>query len=46
MRLVSMQTDKELSECLSELSKTIVQPVLLHDETEKEIPRPADYDER
>lgn len=47
MRLVPAQTDKELSARLSELSQDgTVQPVLLHDDTEREIPRPVDYDEQ
>lgn len=47
MGLVPAQTDKELSARLSELSKNgTVQPVLLHDGTEREIPRPVDPDEQ
>lgn len=47
MGLVPTRTDKELSVRLSELSKNgTVQPVLLHDGTEREIPRPVDYDEQ
>lgn len=47
MGLVPAQTDKELSSRLSELSKNgTVQPVLLHDGTEREIPRPVDPDEQ
>ena len=46
MGLVPAQTDKELSERLTELSKESVQPVLLHDGTEREIPRPSDYEEQ
>lgn len=47
MGLVPAQTDKELSARLSELSKDgIVEPVLLHDGTEREIPRPVDSDEQ
>jgi hypothetical protein len=45
MGLVPAQTDKELSKRLSELSKEgDEQPVLMHDGTEREIPRPVDYD--
>lgn len=47
MGLVPAQTDKELSARLSELSKEgTVQPILLHDGTEREIPRPVDSDEQ
>lgn len=47
MGFMSAQTDKELSARLSELSKYgTVQPILLHDDTEREIPRPVDYDEQ
>ncbi|MEG2453210.1 MAG: transposase family protein [Clostridium sp.] len=46
MGLVPAQTDKELSERLSGLSKDDIPPVLLHDGTEREIPRPADYEEQ
>ena len=47
MGLVPAQTDKELSARLSEISKdSTVQPVLLHDGTEREIPRPVDSDEQ
>lgn len=47
MGLVPAQTDKELSARLSELSKEgTVRPVLLHDATEREIPRPIDSDEQ
>ncbi|NDV97524.1 hypothetical protein D0T84_21905 [Dysgonomonas sp. 521] len=47
MGLVPAQTDKELSDRLSELSKDgTVQPILLHDGTEREIPRPVDPDEQ
>jgi hypothetical protein len=44
--LVPAQTDKELSKCLSDLSQGDSLPVLLHDGTEREIPRPVDYDEQ
>lgn len=46
MGLVPAQTDKELSNRLLELSKDGLEPVLLHDGTEREIPRPVDYDEQ
>lgn len=47
MGLVPAQTDKELSARLSELSKNgTVQPVLLHDGTEREVPRPVDSDQQ
>jgi hypothetical protein len=46
MGLVPAQTDRELSRCLSELSQGNSIPVLLHDGTEREIPRPVDYDEQ
>lgn len=46
MELVPAQTDKELSKRLLELFQDSVQPVLLHDGTEREIPRPVDYDEQ
>lgn len=46
MGLVPVQTDKELSDRLLELSKAGVEPVLFHDGTEREIPRPVDYDEQ
>lgn len=46
MGLVPAQTYKELSACLYELSKEGTQPVLLHDSTEREIPRPVDSDEQ
>jgi hypothetical protein len=47
MGLVPEQTDKELSARLIELSKDCTtQPVLLHDGTEREIPRPVDADEQ
>ncbi|MGJ1014505.1 transposase family protein [Bacteroides salyersiae] len=47
MGLVPAQTDKELSARLSELSKNgTVQPVLLHDGTERDIPSPVDPDEQ
>lgn len=47
MGLVPAQTDKELSARLSELYKEgTVQPVLLHDGTEREIPRPVDAEEQ
>ncbi len=46
MRLVPAQTDKELSNRLLELSKENLEPVLLHDGTEREIPGPADYNEQ
>lgn len=42
--LVPAETDKELAERLAELSKEGDKPVLLHDGTEREIPRPADRD--
>lgn len=42
--LVPAETDKELAERLAELSKEEDKPVLLHDGTEREIPRPADRD--
>lgn len=42
MGLVPAQTDEELSSRLEELSKGGVEPVLLHDGTEREIPRPVD----
>lgn len=44
MGLVPVETDSELSARLSELSKDGHKPVLLHDGTEREIPRPADRD--
>lgn len=47
MGLVPAQTDKELSTRLLDLSKDrTVEPVLLHDGTEREIPRPVDADEQ
>lgn len=47
MGLVPTQTDKELSDRLSELSKDgTVQPILLHDGTEREVPRPVDPNEQ
>jgi hypothetical protein len=46
MGLVPAQTDKELSERLSELSHYNSIPVLFHDGTERKIPRPVDYDEQ
>ena len=46
MRLAPAQTDKELSIRLLELSKDGLEPLLLHDGTEREIPRPLDYDEQ
>lgn len=47
MGLVPAQTDKELSARLSELSKDgSIKPILLHDGTEREIPRPIDWDEQ
>lgn len=47
MGLVPAQTDKELSARLSELSKEgTIQPVLFHDGTEREIPRPVDPDDQ
>lgn len=44
MGLVPVETDSGLSARLSELSKDGHKPVLLHDGTEREIPRPADRD--
>lgn len=45
MGLVPAQTDKKLSARLSELSKKgTVEPILLHDGTEREIPRLVDSD--
>ncbi len=46
MGLVPAQTENELSMRLCELSKERVEPVLLHDGTEREIPRPVDCDEQ
>ncbi|MDR1055355.1 MAG: transposase [Prevotellaceae bacterium] len=46
MGLVPAQTDKELSQCLFELSQGNSLPVLLHNGTERETPRPVDYDEQ
>ena len=47
MGLIPAQTDKELSKRLSELSKEgTVEPILLHDGTEREIPRPIDADQQ
>ena len=47
MGLMPAQTNKELSARLSEISKDgVIQPILLHDGTEREIPRPVDYDEQ
>jgi len=46
MGMVPAQTDKELRERLSEISSDGSIPVLMHDGTEREIPRPVDYDEQ
>lgn len=47
MGLVPAQTDKELSARLSELSKEgTVEPVFLHDGTEREILRPVDSEQQ
>lgn len=47
MGLVPAQTDKELSARLSKLSKDgSIKPILLHDGTDREIPRPIDWDEQ
>ena len=47
MGLVPAQADKELSARLSELSQNdSIHPILLHDGTEREVPRPVDYDQQ
>jgi hypothetical protein len=46
MELVPAETDKGLSGCLSALSKDGVQPVLFHDGTQREIPRPVDNEQQ
>ncbi|WP_291529221.1 transposase family protein [Bacteroides sp. UBA939] len=46
MGLMPAQTDKELFQRLCELSREGSEPVLFHDGTEREIPRPVDCDEQ
>lgn len=46
MGLLPAETKKELSESLQELSKNNASPVLFHDGTEREIPRPVDSEQQ